>query len=544
VPVDKQLLLDNPDLFLATYFSHRLNHKLETFHLQLIKTATEERRGLVLYPAAHGKTTIVSTLLPIWALCNDPNIRISIITKNDRDAKGIMQAIMAELLGNEELIADFGPFHTDDRNIPWGLEKLSVAKRTRRAKEPTIMAFGSGSNTALGSRADWVICDDIVTEKNSATPDMRIKLKEWFQLGPETQAEEYDDRLTVVGTLFDPSDLYHDLIELVDPSDGVPIWHVDRFDAVTDEEEHKTLWPGRWPWKRLMMEKASKGTLSFNKRYRNIAVDPSRMVFREEYIKGDWVGKTKYPGCLDKTFVVGDVEAGMCHRVVAGFDPAVGTSRNAKFCAHIIVGKGFCATHPEGCFWVIDLKRDQLTMPQQMDYIINTHLEYSLFASFVETNAFQKGMFQGIQERLTEQGLALKIESHQTDRHNKHDPEIGIQQMSPIFENGHVHIPWGNPESQRKMSVFVDELVQYPGKTTDTVMAFWFAWLALKERTTFSSVPYLKKELAWMPAGRRVIKNPYFDTPTREGENGQGGGTWTTTKVDPRDGGPIPMGTR
>ena len=72
----KQFLLDNPDAFLGRYFAHRLNHRLEPFHLDLIKTAHTERRGLVLYPAAHGKTTIVSTLLPIWAICKDPNVRI------------------------------------------------------------------------------------------------------------------------------------------------------------------------------------------------------------------------------------------------------------------------------------------------------------------------------------------------------------------------------------------------------------------------------------------------------------------------------------
>jgi hypothetical protein len=81
---------DDPALFIVTYFPHRIN-KLEEFHLRLIRTATQQTRSLILYPAGHGKTTLVSTLLPIWALCKDPNIRIAIIGKNDTRSEGIMQ---------------------------------------------------------------------------------------------------------------------------------------------------------------------------------------------------------------------------------------------------------------------------------------------------------------------------------------------------------------------------------------------------------------------------------------------------------------------
>ena len=38
--------------------------------------------------------------------------------------------------------------------------------------------------------------------------------------------------------------------------------------------------------------KAEMGTLDFNKRLRNIAVDKSRMVFKEEYVKGGYLGRT------------------------------------------------------------------------------------------------------------------------------------------------------------------------------------------------------------------------------------------------------------
>jgi hypothetical protein len=503
-----QVLLDNPDLFLTHYFPHRLG-RLEDFHLRLIQNATQRRRGLILYPAAHGKTTLVSTLLPIWALCQDPNIRIALIAKNDIDAKGIMTSIHAELAGNMELIRDFGPFRPDTDGKPWALEKLSVHKRTRRAKEPTIAAFGSGAKTVLGHRTDWTICDDVVTDKNSSTPEQRIKMREWFAQCVQTMAEGYEDRITVVGTLFDPGDLYHDLIDLTSPDSGEGLWQIQREDAIVDEEEHRTLWEDRWPWRRLMELKAEMGTLDFNKRLRNIAVDKSRMAFREEFIKGGWIGTQQFPGCLDRDYKVGDWDPSW--RVVAGFDPAVGLTKSAKFCAHIVVAEGSCREHDK-CRWVVDLTRDQMTLPQQADLIVAEHQRFSIGTSRVEANSYQGGLFQAIQERMEQRGVALRVEPHYTTKHNKPDPEIGVQSMSPWFERGWVHIPWGDVHSQRKMRVFVDELVQYPGRTTDTVMACWFAWRALEESAPkFQTSNYLRdKNKAFYRRRARVVLNPYY----------------------------------
>lgn len=502
-------LLDNPDAFILYYFPHRIE-KLEDFHLRLINTATRKPRGLILYPAAHGKTTLVSELLPIWAICKNPNIRIVDIAKNDVDAKSITRSIQSELLSNSRLISDFGPFKPEgDDSKAWALERFDVAKRTRHGKSSTWAAFGSGARTALGYRTDWTICDDVVTDVNSSTPEQRGKLREWFNQGPETMGDHGDARLTVVGTVFHPEDLYHDLKEMVLPDSGENIWYVQTEYAILDPDIKKVLWPERRPWLWLMQRKAAMGTLDFNKRFNNIAVDPSRMVFKEEYVRGGYVGRIKYPGCLDKHYVVGELPA-LGARVYCGFDPAVGVTRTAKFCALLTLAVGSCPEH-ERCLWVVDLERDQLTLPQQVDLIIRQHQAYNTHVSVIEANGYQGGLFQAAKNKCDELGIALNIQPHYTSRMNKPDPEMGVHSMAPWFENGKVHIPWGNPESQRKMGILVDELISFPGRTTDTVMAFWFAWRMGQEMAPrFQSHHYLKKPL-WNKENRgRFIKNPYY----------------------------------
>jgi phage terminase large subunit-like protein len=522
LPRWKQVVLCNADLFILRYFPHRIDG-LEDFHYDLIRTAINEVRGLTLYPAGHGKTTLVSTILPILRLCRDPNHREAIIAKNDPEAEGIMAVIQTELVDNALLVEDFGPFKPTDSAKPWALGKIQVEKRTRRAKEATITVFGSGAKTVLGYRTDHTTCDDVVTGENSATATQREKIRNWFDLSVETGPEHEDSGLTVVGTRFDPQDLYGDLIEMLDPETGRQIWHVDEVDAIVDEEAHITRWPKRWSWARLMQQKAKSGTLNFNKRYRNKAVDSSRMVVKEAYIRGGWDKGTHYPGCLDRDFSIGEYEAGLW-RAVAGFDPAGGKSRHAKFCAHAVIAEGSCRDH-ERCYWILDLDRSQLTLPQQVDKIISSHERFDLQSTQVETNSFQIGLHEAVMQKMGDLGLVYQVEPHYTSRGNKPDPETGVSAMSPWFEQGKFHIPWGDPHSQRVMSQLVDELVQYPGgrngDTTDTVMAVWFAWRKLEQSSPkFQSFNRLDKAPGgrpWLARSRHgFVRNPAY--PPRERE--------------------------
>ena len=514
----KQFLLDNPELFLLYYFPDALRPDydkegtLEPFHLDLIRMIQSETRALILEPAGHGKTTIVSTLLPIWRLCKWPNIRQAIIAKNEQDAKGIMRTIHSELLGNEKLIRDFGSFYPEDDSAKaWAIERIDIKQKTRFTKEGSVMIYGSKGNV-LGKRFDYVVCDDVVTEKNSATPEQRQGMLDWFNLGVETMPEHPNSQLHVVGTLFDPEDLYNTLRDLRYPESQEKIYTEVRVDAIVDEEKKITLWPERWTWDRLMGQKAKMGTLDFNKRYRNIAVDKSRIIFLHEYLYGGYIGKNKYPGCLDESFAIGDFLDNW--RMIAGFDPALGVSKIAKFCAHIVIGVGSCVRHDK-CYWVVDLERDQYTMPQQVDMLIDKHQHYDLWATVIEVNGYQVGLEQAMRLRMEENGLALNVMPHHTSRNNKPDPEIGVSGMQGMIENGMLHIPWADPHSRRVMQQFLDELEMYPaGKTTDTVMALWFAWKTAQDASpryaSYNRLEVPTKSMFVDKGGRRVIRNPAY----------------------------------
>ena len=158
-----------------------------------------------------------------------------------------------------------------------------------------------------------------------------------------------------------------------------------------------------------------------------------------------------------------------------------------------------------------------MSLIQQVEAILDQHETYGVLASKVEANSYQQGLLDAVKREMELAGKAFRIEPHFTTKQNKPDPELGVQRMSPYFENGQVHIPWADQASRRKMQPLVDELIMYPGRTTDTVMAFWFAWRAAEEgHNTMRSYNRLKdgprpSMLAPRISRRQVINPVYRD---------------------------------
>lgn len=507
-------VLDHPELFLLHYFPEWIG-ALKDFHLDLIHSAAWERRSLTLFPATHGKTTLFE-LLPIWAICRDPNIRIAGIFKNEADGRAVTRAMMSEMTSNDELIQDFGPFRNEEEESKtWTQSRFDVAGRTRGGKSSTWAAFGAGSRHALGYRTDWTIIDDCVTDVNSNTPEQRAKLRAWFNQGPMTMPDSEDGRISITGTVFHPEDLYHDLMRMRMPDTDEQMWKIKIRQAILDPEKKKVLWPEARPYRMLMEEKLIMGTLDFNKRFQNIAVDPSGLVFREEYLYGGTLNGFKYPGCLDEGYRLGDLAPEW--RVYCGFDPAIGMSRHRKFCAHITLAVGSCPKH-ERCLWLVDLARDQMTLPQQVDLLLDRHARYRASKTMIETNGYQTALLQHIKDKMHTEGLSHVMEPHYTTRMNKPDPHAGVSSMSAMVERGELHIPWGDSNSRRLMQNLIDEMVTYPDSTTtDCVMALWFAYLAARlTAPVFKTFNRLDNyQVRWpdrsgQPWGTQVIKNPVF----------------------------------
>ena len=132
-----RVLLENtPEAFatfLVTYFPHKMK-TVEDWQMEPLEAMVLEPRSLILVPAGTMKTTIGAELKQIWRVCQCPDYEILGVFKNDMEAKKSLKAIKWELMFNERLISDYGPFMPvgqAQRSYKWTEHEIDVIGRKR-----------------------------------------------------------------------------------------------------------------------------------------------------------------------------------------------------------------------------------------------------------------------------------------------------------------------------------------------------------------------------------------------------------------------------
>lgn len=482
---------------------------------------------LVLVPAGFGKTTIVTTrVAPTMELCDNPNSRTQYIGKNETEAFSFSTNIRQELQ-NPKLIADFGNFRPEDKNVSWSNNAFSVQQRQYRDVRENAEFFGTNSHAALGKRSDRVLMDDVETPDTANTPDTRQKLLHWVRIGPLTSARPIwpkdkqgrvliPKRLNwsrtarywgtgVVGTIFHPEALYAMLMR-------DPTFTCIKFDCYKDKKQTVSLSDKMQTVEDLDRERQSIGTLAFNKRYRNIAFDESEMAFREAWIRGQEEEangqRVQHPGCLDRESSFGEFGEGW--DIYCGFDPASGSkSRFAAHSAYVILG--IDKTDEEKRIHLIDYRKMQDNFDRMLDHLLEgnplygiegLHEKYHYRQATVEKNAF--GLWLLNNDRMKPYIDSGIVKPSWTGS-NKHDPIAGVFGMSEMMQNGRFRIPYKEPSDQEKAEEFIGELLVFPKSTNDVVMAMWLAQIPIRNaNSTLRS---------WFtPGGKgKMVRNPAWD---------------------------------
>ena len=528
------MLRHHPEAFAAIYY----DLEMEPYQRDMMVWALTHDRSLIRVPAQHGKSTLMANIYPVWEISCNPNIRIILIMKTERDAKSYSDMIRAKLEDESTLLyKHFGPFQGasagSNRQGMWTNLQFNVAKRQIKDPHFTMEFYGAGG-PVLGHRCDLVIMDDVVTDDTAGTEARREDQRAWFreqvQTGPHylwpelvIWPQEAKDRLiegdenihrwlgfvlgetpegqlrllkvpegiywprdityeriVVCGTSFHPKDLY---FELQQDSSYADLY----FDCYTHDENGKVgaLWPGQMPLEKLEKEKASSGVLSFNKRFRNIALDEGELVFREPIVMGGELNGVAYNGILDRKRSFGEWDEQWIR--CFGLDPASGsTSRFSTWPSAVVIGMDPEEPDPE--MHIIDIFRRQMGIEDIISLVLDGNMNtgipgfYALYKyqrGRIETNACQRWLLQHhrVKEAI-ERGVNL--EPHHTGK-NKWDEVMGMSSMVRYVQNSKLLLPYKTPADQAKAQPLIEQLLQFPKGIFDYVMALWFATLGLDQ---------------------------------------------------------------
>lgn len=517
--VDRDFLLEdgNANLFFLHYFGPDFNYRWEPINHHLVDFLENEREGMWWLPGGHGKTTTILRWI-IYVICREPQISFLYVEKNEPTAMKRSNAVIGQLETNQLLRKDFGDFKGD---MVWSAKAWTVAQRPVFSDWPTFSCYGTKGG-ALGNRCNVLVADDLVTTENSDSELERNSIESWWSQAastcpyplPLSKRDRYLRKLFIGGTVFHMDDLYHRILRrdpdfkllhlpAVDANKHTlspRFAYVDNMDAMKREAETD-------PYTAQLLAdihagkvidlysfKVKKGTVAYNQRYMNRVSDPSLQKFPEVWFRGgkdDSSPVGGYPGCLDESYELGQ-ESNPNWKYVTGFDPQSGSNtRDAARFACVTLGAD---PKDPASVYLVDMDYGRYALESDNEQrvtqtkVILDHVKRYGSRIALETNNVQ-AVYAGVLRKEAQRlGMTISITGHWTTKKAKLDPEIGVEAMAPMVENGKLHLPYLNPSDQRKVDELIEEFVNwgvYP--TKDIVMSFWFAWRVL-QRTLKSSI--------------------------------------------------------
>lgn len=199
---------------------------------------------LVNTPPEHAKTTTISINYCVWRICQDPNVRIILVSKTDKMAQEWLYAIKSRLTHPRfaTLQMAFGPpgGWRADADV-WTASRVYLG-RDSTEKDPTVQTLGIGGQI-YGARADVIILDDCVVLSNAHQYESQIR---WLQQEVLTRLHP-TGRLLVVGTRVDSVDLYKELRNPDRYPSGESPWTYLAQPAVLEYAESSRDWVTLWP---------------------------------------------------------------------------------------------------------------------------------------------------------------------------------------------------------------------------------------------------------------------------------------------------------
>jgi hypothetical protein len=263
-------------------------------------------------PRGHIKTTAFSIIYPSWKIANNPNIRILLVSNAEAQSQGFLRQIVGRIERDEEYRLFAGNLKPE-KPEKWTDREIIITRDDLSLKDPTISTVGFGG-TVLSRRADEIIVDDLLNYENTRTPEQRKKVRDFFYevLLPVLVP---GGRLIVVGTVWHPDDLLHELLAdptfdyrkkfqaIINDPPRKDLWdewyallqqgteegraQADAFYQTHDAEMNagaEVLWPELFPYKDLYLRRRS-DYVAFEKMYQNRIVSSEDQKFKEEWLQ-------------------------------------------------------------------------------------------------------------------------------------------------------------------------------------------------------------------------------------------------------------------
>ena len=432
-------LIETADFEVAYYLvcTYITKRSVQDLHKSIISNISSNKSTLDLAPRGFGKSTVGDVDYCITRILRDPNIRIMIGSKTQTQAQAFLKEIRTHFEQNEDLLRIFGDWKTSKDNV-WSDREFTVNKRTIIKKEATVTALGA-SGAVISKHFDIIIGDDLVGLENARTDRQRTNLKEWFysSLFPTL---EPDGEIHILGTRYNPLDLYEDLIKSRD-------YVVNIQQAIKTVNGKKvSLWEDKFSLERLEAILKQSGKIIFNMQYQNDTELAKGRIFKAKYFKYYEEYKLDYDFQTAKIRIKNaeGVDVWKKVRVYMGADLAISEEENSKNDYFVLMMIG---VDEDRNVYVLEYVKERLTFNSQLNTTISYGRDkYPMVERIgVETNQYQKALAQELR-RLS----LLPVININTSK----DKVTRAMRRSANFENGKVFFREGMDDLEECLLLF------------------------------------------------------------------------------------------
>ena len=143
----------------------------------IINHVHRRRNGLALLPRGAAKTTWGNTTFLAWLIGMYPDLRIGLISNTAKQSYDFSRAIRYTYESSAPFREIFGDCvsRTKWTDAEW----LHKSSRWHGSKDVTLFAQGVGG-AIISKRFDLILLDDILDEENTADPEQREKVLNWY----------------------------------------------------------------------------------------------------------------------------------------------------------------------------------------------------------------------------------------------------------------------------------------------------------------------------------------------------------------------------
>jgi len=463
-------------------------------------TQRKSNRFVIASPRGHAKSSIISTIKALHALCYNTNGQgdyILIISETDTLAKRLVASIANQLKHNEKLRADFGELLYVQSNKNERDNEDTFITTRKQLVEASSAGKSLRGKTFNGKRPALCLCDDLSSLNNEATEEQRLKLIHWWNSTVEPLPAAngvivfVGTRVTATGLLShllgrrDYKQLFHAAI--LNEPDNPHLWadylHMytgeatdaeldDYYEAHREELESgvELAWSNMWTYRELMHKKAALGSRAFASEYMNQSFASDEQHFSpEDYAYGRRVFDGQHH--LDaieynnKYYYLRDMDMTAC------WDPALAGNKRSALNAYVTLGR-----HKEsGLVFVIDVYASRQVPSEFIMEILPRLAEFKPHKVVVEGIGAYRAYADQLSDSMRHNSIYhTKLETIKT--HGTKSKASRIESLEVPLANQSLILNRDHKEVYR-------ELQEYPNGVVDVLDAIEMAFSSAKKRT-------------------------------------------------------------